>query len=393
MSDEEFECKAYFLKRGQAIRGPLERAAILQAAKARKLLSGDQIATRKDGPWLDITKKPLEKMQQGCDIEIKSPEEWLTIPPKDREELKEWLRANKNESLVVCPFCGESVKHRNLLQHCDKLHYSRLSTTNASLPVSQAATKKSAGKSKNPKVTRYPKNVKELERWMKKNCPLVGLSGRRQPESIKCPHCDEIVASRKLVKHCVKFHFEPKDRKAVLKDTTHTVGLLVLIPLALIVGVWGLSRLGGWLLEPVLELATQGWANSGGFRVTSVCIGIAIVVFACLKLGKKGVLSILGIAYFVFCCWCFKAAVDYLQPEGTLQWFRAIAASGFFVFVTCMFGGGIGVTLRNLIFNDDNDSEGENLLMAIIVIPLMIGFICFVFGGIGAVFLWLYQGG
>ena len=209
MSEQEYKFGAYYLKRGKTIRGPLERAAIL--AKARKLLSGDQIATRKDGPWLNITKEPLQQMQQGRDIEIKSPEEWLTIPPKRRWELKEWLQANKNKSVVVCPFCGMSVKRSNLLQHCDKLHYGRLSTANPSLPAPQAATKKTAGKSKNPKVsvTRYPKNVEELERWMKKNCPLVGLSGRRQPESIKCPHCDEIVASRKLVNHCKKFHFEP----------------------------------------------------------------------------------------------------------------------------------------------------------------------------------------
>lgn len=196
MSDKEYEFGAYYLKRGKTIRGPLERAAILQAAKARKLLSGDQIATRKDGPWLNITKKPLQRMQQGRDIEIKSPEEWLTIPPNDRDELKEWLQANKNESVVVCPFCGVSVKRRNLLKHCDKLHYSRLPTTNSSLPASQAATKKSAGKSKNSKVsvTRYPKNVEELERLLPPEPPIAyetsrGFFSKTLKVKYKCPVC------------------------------------------------------------------------------------------------------------------------------------------------------------------------------------------------------------
>ena len=62
---------AYWLKRGETIRGPLERVAILQAATGKKLLSGDQIANSKDGPWQNITKEQLQQMQQGNDVEIK----------------------------------------------------------------------------------------------------------------------------------------------------------------------------------------------------------------------------------------------------------------------------------------------------------------------------------
>ena len=62
---------AYYLKRGETIRGPLERAAILQAATGKKLLSGDQIANTKAGPWQNITKEQLQQMQQGNDVEIK----------------------------------------------------------------------------------------------------------------------------------------------------------------------------------------------------------------------------------------------------------------------------------------------------------------------------------
>ena len=328
MSDEEFECGTYFLKRGQVIRGPLKRTAILQAAKARKLLSSDQIATRKDGPWLDITQKPLQRMQQGRDIKIKSPEEWLTIPPKDRDELKEWLQANKNESVVVCPFCGVSVKRRNLLKHCDKLHYS------------------------------YPKSIAEV----------LG---------------------------------EPKDGKGFLKDITFAVSILALSLLVLIAGAWGLWGLGGSLLELaaqgggwLLELAAQGWANSGAFRVTSVCIGIAIVVFACLKLGKEGVLSILGITYFVFCCWCMYAFAASFQPAGALQWFRATAGAGVGVFmVTGLVAGFFGVIGAALNGGKNSDDEGTMVMLFAIIIPCLIGFVCLVFGGIGAVFLWLYQGG
>ena len=61
----------YWIKRGETIRGPLERVAILQAATGKKLMSGDQIANSKDGPWQDITKEQLQQMQQGNDVEIK----------------------------------------------------------------------------------------------------------------------------------------------------------------------------------------------------------------------------------------------------------------------------------------------------------------------------------
>ena len=45
--DAQTQPVAYYLKRGETIRGPLERAAILQAAKGRKLMTGDQIANSK----------------------------------------------------------------------------------------------------------------------------------------------------------------------------------------------------------------------------------------------------------------------------------------------------------------------------------------------------------
>jgi hypothetical protein len=389
---------SYYLKRGETIRGPLERAAILQAAKGRMLMTGDQIANSKDGPWQDVTKEQLQQLQQESD------KEHVTAPPRDRAELKKWLQANKDESSVSCPHCSASVKHSNLLQHCDKLHYSRLSTTNSSLPASQAATKKSAGKSKNPtvSVTRYPKNVEELERWMNKNCPLVGLSGRRQPESIKCPHCDEIVASRKLVNHCIKFHFEPKDRKVEPKDrkavlklafalAIPALALLVLIALG-IAGVWGLPRIGGWLLE----LATQGWANSGAFRVVVVCVGVAVTIGLVVTLGVKSVLFILGTAYFVFCCWCMYAIVAFVFPsEGTLEWFRTFAGAGFatfFLFSIALGAFGWVSDLGKMISKDDNDSEAEDFATFLFMVPLVIGFICFAIGGIGATFLWLYSG-
>ncbi len=186
----------YFIKRGHKVQGPISHAQLMALAKQMKLKKSDLISNSKDGPWLNITKEPLQQMQQGRDIEIKSPEEWLTIPPKNRDELKEWLQANKNESVVVCPFCGVSVKRKNLLKHCDKLCYSRLSTTNSSLPASQAATKKSAGKSKNPKVsvTRHPKNVEELESPLPPDPPTAyettrGFFSKTLKVKYKCPVC------------------------------------------------------------------------------------------------------------------------------------------------------------------------------------------------------------
>ena len=108
---------AYYLKRGETIRGPLERAAILQAATGKKLLSGDQIANTKAGPWQDITKEQLQEMQRGCDVIIR----WL-VPPQDREALKKWLRSIGDQPYVFCPYCNVSIKSSNLLKHCDKLH-------------------------------------------------------------------------------------------------------------------------------------------------------------------------------------------------------------------------------------------------------------------------------
>ena len=37
----------------------------------KNLLSGDQIANAKAGPWQDITKEQLQEMQQGNDVKIK----------------------------------------------------------------------------------------------------------------------------------------------------------------------------------------------------------------------------------------------------------------------------------------------------------------------------------
>jgi hypothetical protein len=49
----------------------LKRAAILQAARDKKLKTGDQIANSKDGPWQDVTKDQIQQMRQGSDVEIK----------------------------------------------------------------------------------------------------------------------------------------------------------------------------------------------------------------------------------------------------------------------------------------------------------------------------------
>jgi hypothetical protein len=108
---------AYYLKRGETIRGPLERAAVHQAAKGRKLMTGDQIANYKDGPWQDVTKEQLQQIQQGNDVKIR----WL-VPPQDRESLKKWLRSIGDQPSVSCPYCDISIKRSNLLKHCDKLH-------------------------------------------------------------------------------------------------------------------------------------------------------------------------------------------------------------------------------------------------------------------------------
>ncbi len=44
-------------------------------------------------------------------------------PSQDREELKRFARAQGPESYLACPFCLVGVKSRNILRHCDKLHY------------------------------------------------------------------------------------------------------------------------------------------------------------------------------------------------------------------------------------------------------------------------------
>ena len=103
-------------------------------------------------------------------------------------------------------------------------------------------------------------------------------------------------ASHNLIKHCDKLHFEPKDnRKAVHKNTVFAVAAIALGLLVLIAGAWGLWGLGGWLWG----LATQGWAKSGAFRVAAVCIGVGLALWVCVKLGKEGVLFILGTTYGV----------------------------------------------------------------------------------------------
>ena len=70
-ASDSFRATAYWRRRGETVRGPFERTAILKAAQAKKLLTGDQIANSKDGPWQNITKEQLQQMQQGNDVEIK----------------------------------------------------------------------------------------------------------------------------------------------------------------------------------------------------------------------------------------------------------------------------------------------------------------------------------
>ena len=91
---------AYYLKRGETIRGPLERAAILRLALGRT-----------------SQKAQLQEMQRGSDVIIR----WL-VPPQDREALKKWLRSIGDQPYVFCPYCNVSIKSSNLLKHCDKLH-------------------------------------------------------------------------------------------------------------------------------------------------------------------------------------------------------------------------------------------------------------------------------
>ena len=91
------------------------------------------------------------------------------------------------------------------------------------------------------------------------------------------------------------------------------------------------------------------------------------------------------------------AIVASFQPEGTLQGFRALAGAGMFgVFMIGMICGGIfamGTSIFKTFTGDDNPaSEGDNVIIFMVAIPIFLGFICLVIGGIGAILLWLYSG-
>ena len=176
--------------------GPVTPTQITAALEQGRLKPKHLVSHSPEGPWQTLevvfasasNQSPSLGKQKKPTKQSQATKGHVTAPPKDRAELKKWLQANKDQSSVSCPHCSASVKHSNLLQHCDKLHYSRLSTTGSSQPVSQAATKNPAGKSKNPmaSVTTPPKDrCRKLMKWLQSNWGLIGLGGHNRP--FDCP--------------------------------------------------------------------------------------------------------------------------------------------------------------------------------------------------------------